>query len=66
MATNVTLDQKLVEKARRLSGEPSGKAAVVRALREFIARREQKRVLELFRQLEWDAGFDYKRERSRD
>jgi hypothetical protein len=39
---------------------------VTSALREFIARREQRRLLELFGQLEWDAGFDYKQERTRD
>jgi len=41
------------------------KAAVTKALQEFIARREQKRLLELMGQLEWDKGFDYKAERSR-
>ena len=40
------------------------KAAVTRALEEFIARRRQKRILELMRKLEWDAAFDFKAERS--
>jgi Arc/MetJ family transcription regulator len=65
MATNLDLDPLLVERAVALSGAPSKKAAVTAALREFIARREQRRLLELFGKLEWDAGFDYKRERSR-
>jgi Arc/MetJ family transcription regulator len=66
MATNLDLDPDLVERALALSGESTKRAAVTSALREFIARREQKRLLELFAQLEWDAGYDYKRERSRD
>ena len=41
------------------------KAAVTRALEEFIARREQKHLLELMGNLEWDNSFDYKAERSR-
>ena len=41
------------------------KAAVTRALQEFIARRGQKRLVELMGKLEWDTSFDYKAERSR-
>ncbi len=65
MATNLALDQDLLERAFLLSGEATKKAAVTRALQEFIARREQKRVAELFGKLDWDASFDYKSERSR-
>jgi hypothetical protein len=65
MATNLALDPVLLERAFALSGEKTKKAAVTRALEEFIARREQRRLVELFGSLEWDAGYDYKRERSR-
>ena len=62
MATNLALDQDLLEVAFLLSGEATNKAAVTRALQEFIARREQKRIAELFGKLDWDASFDYKSE----
>jgi hypothetical protein len=65
MATNLSIDPKLIEEALELSGERSKKAAVTRALEEFIARRRQKRLLELMGKLEWDTGYDYKVERSR-
>lgn len=65
MATNLALDPELLERAFRLSGEKTKKAAVTRALEEFVARREQERLLELFGSLEWDTGYDYKTERSR-
>ncbi len=65
MATNLALDQDLLERAVRVSGELTKKAAVTRALQEFIARREQRRIAELFGTLEWDASFDYKASRSR-
>ena len=47
------------------SGERTKKAAVTLALQEFIARRDQKRLLDLFGTLEWDGDYDYKSERSR-
>ncbi len=65
MATNLSLDPALLERALALSGERTKKAAVTRALQEFIARREQRRLLPLFRSLEWDTKYDYKAERSR-
>jgi Arc/MetJ family transcription regulator len=65
MATNLALDQELLEHAFRVSGEPTKRATVTRALQEFIARREQRRVAELFGKLDWDASFDHKAARSR-
>jgi hypothetical protein len=65
MTTNLSLDPELIERALELSGERTKKAAVTRALEEFIARRQQKRLLDLLGKLEWDKSFDYKAERSR-
>ena len=65
MATNLTLDRDLLDRAFRVSGEATKKAAVTRALQEFIARREQRRVAELFGKLDWDSAYDYKSERAR-
>lgn len=65
MATNLAIDPALLDRAVAVSGESTKKAVVTRALQEFIARREQRRVTELFGQLEWDESFDYKNERSR-
>jgi hypothetical protein len=65
MATNLSLDPKLIDRALQLSGERTKKAAVTRALEEFIARRRQKSLLSLMGKLEWSADVDYKAERSR-
>ena len=65
MATNLSIDPKLLDHALEVSGEKTKKAAVTIALKEFIARREQKRLLELFGNLDWDSGYDYKAERTR-
>ena len=65
MATNLDLDPDLLDRVVAVSGEPTKKAAVTLALKEFVARREQRRVSELFGKLDWDASYDYKSERSR-
>ncbi len=65
MATNLSIDPKLLDRALEVSGEKTKKATVTIALKEFIARREQKRLLELFGNLDWDPDYDYKAERSR-
>jgi len=65
MATNLSLDPALIERAVEVSGERTKKAAVTKALQEFIARRRQKRIVELLGQLEWDESYDYKAERAR-
>jgi hypothetical protein len=66
MATNLAIDPELIDRALAISGERTKKAAVTKALEEFIARREQERITELFGCLEWEADYDYKAERSRD
>ena len=65
MATNLSIDPELLDRALQVSGERTKKAAVTRALQEFIARRQQKGLLDLMGSLEWDEDFDYKAERSR-
>ena len=65
MATNLAIDPDLLDRALQVSGERTKKAAVTVALQEFIARRQQKRGLDLMGKLEWDQSYDHKAERSR-
>ena len=65
MATNLALDDKLINEAQRIGKHKTKKAAVTRALEEFIARREQRRLLELFGKVAWNPAYDYKTQRSR-
>lgn len=65
MATNLDLDPQLIDRAVKVSGEKTKKAAVTKALKEFIAKREQRQILNLMGKLQWDSSFDYKSERSR-
>ena len=66
MATTLSIDPELIDRALEVSGERTKKAAVTKALQEFIARRRQKRLLDLMGKLEWDSSYDYKAERARD
>lgn len=65
MATNLSIDPDLLERALEVGGERTKKATVTKALQEFIGRRRQKRLLDLMGKLDWDATFDYKSERGR-
>ncbi len=65
MATRLAIDPDLLDRALAVSGERTKKAAVTLALQEFIARREQPKLLDLMGTLERDGAFDHKAERSR-
>jgi len=65
MATNLSIDPQLLDRAMEVSGERTREATVTRALEEFIARHRQPRLLDLMGKLEWDPSFDLKAERSR-
>jgi hypothetical protein len=62
---NLSIDPELIERALQVSGERTKRAAVTKALEEFIARRRQKKLLDLLGKLEWDSSYDYKADRSR-
>jgi Arc/MetJ family transcription regulator len=65
MATNIQIDNTLVTKAMKLGGTRTKREAVNRALEEFVQRREQLRVLELFGTVDFDSEYDYKAQRAR-
>lgn len=61
----LAIDPQLLDRALKVSGERTKAAAVTKALKEFIARRQQRSVLDLMGKLEWTDPFDYKSERTR-
>lgn len=63
MATNLALDDALIEEARRAGKHKTKKEAVTAALDEYVRRRKQVRILEAFGSFEFDPGYDYKAER---
>jgi Arc/MetJ family transcription regulator len=65
MATNLALDDHLIEEARRAGGHKTKKEAVTAALGEYVRRRKQLRILGAFGTFEFDPGYDYKAARQR-
>jgi Arc/MetJ family transcription regulator len=65
MPTNLDLDDALVAEAKRLGKHKSKREAVNEALREYVARRKRRRVLDLFGKIDWDSDYDYKAQRRR-
>ena len=65
MATNLALDDALVEEAKRLGKHESKRVAVNSDLAEYVARRKRRRILGLFGKVQWRSNYDYKAERKR-
>ena len=65
MATNLAIDDRLIEEARQLGGHRTKKEAVSAALDEYIRRRKQQAILGLFGSIEYHPKYDYRRERRR-
>lgn len=63
MPTNLAIDDRLLEEAQRIGGHRTKKATVTEALEEYIQRRKQRRIVELFGTVPFDAGYDYKTQR---
>jgi Arc/MetJ family transcription regulator len=65
MATNLAIDDKLLEEALRAGGHRTKKATVTEALREYVRRRRQAAILGLFGAVDLDPSYDYKAQRRR-
>ena len=63
MATNLALNDALIEEARRAGKHKTKKEAVTTALEEYVRRRKQVRILEAFGSFDFDPAYDYKAER---
>ena len=65
MATNLALDDALIEEAKRLGKHRTKRDAVNEALVEYVASRKRRRVMDLFGTMQWNPKYDYKAERRR-
>ncbi len=65
MATNIEIDNDLIQEALKLGGHRTKKAVVQEALQEYVQRRKQLKVIELFGKIEYDDDYDYKKQRGR-
>ena len=65
MATNLAIDDRLIEEARKTGGHKTKKEAVTKALEEYIQYHKQQKILEDFGTVDFDPAYDYKSERRR-
>jgi Arc/MetJ family transcription regulator len=65
MATNLAIDDRLLNEALKAGGHKTKKDTVNEALREYIQRRKQLEILNLFGKIDFDPAYDYKRQRKR-
>jgi len=63
MATNLAIDDKLLEEAKMIGGHKTKKAVVTEALKEYIQVRKQLEIIKLFGTIEYDSDYDYKSRR---
>lgn len=65
MTTNLVLDEKLISQAQKIGHHKTKKDAVTTALKEYIARKKQLEIVELFGKINFDNNYDYKKARTR-
>ena len=65
MATKLALDEKLISQAQKIGHHKTKKDAVMAALKEYIARKKQLEIVELFGKINFDKNYDYKKARTR-
>jgi Arc/MetJ family transcription regulator len=65
MATNLAIDDTLLEEARIVGKHATKKAAVNEALAEYVQRRKQADIINLFHKVDYDPGYDYKTQRTK-
>ena len=65
MASNLDIDEKLLEEALKIGGNRTKKATVEEALQEYVQRRKQQKILKLFGKIEYDPPYKYKEQRRR-
>lgn len=63
MATNLAIDNKLIEEAVKLSDFKTKKAAVTEALEEYVNRKKQLKILEVFNTIVYEKNYNYKKQR---
>lgn len=63
MPTNLAIDDRLIQEAQKLGRHRTKKEAVTAALDEYVRRRRQQDILALFGTMDYEKGFDYKKER---
>ena len=65
MATNLQIDDKLIQTAVKLGKHKTKKDAVTKALVEYIDHLKQEKIISMFGMVDYDPKYDYKQQRRR-
>ena len=65
MPTNLAIDDKLINEAKRLGNHKTKKSAVTEALVEYIQRRKQQEIIKLFNYIDYEVDYNYKVQRKK-
>jgi hypothetical protein len=65
MPTNLAIDDQLIEDAREIGNHKTKKAVVTEALKEYIEKREQIKIIGLFGSIDYDPDYNYKEQRDK-
>jgi hypothetical protein len=65
MSTNLAIDDNLILEAQKVGGHKTKKEAVTMALKEYVQRKKQQKILDIFGKIDYETGYDYKAARNR-
>ena len=63
MPSNLAIDDRLLAQAQKAGKHRTKRETVNAALQEYIQRRKQLEIISLFGTIDYESGYDYKRER---
>ena len=63
MAINLQIDEALIEKALALGNQQTERDVVEQALREYVQRRKQQMIVDLFGTIDYEENYNYKQQR---
>jgi len=64
MATNLAIDDRLIEEAKAIGKHRTKKGVVTEALQEYIQRRKQVEIFNIFNKIDYDQEYDCKKQRA--
>jgi Arc/MetJ family transcription regulator len=60
MPTNLAIEDKLLNEALKISGHRTKRETVNEALREYVQRRKQREIIQLFGKVDFVSDYNYK------
>ncbi len=64
MATNLAIDDWLIDEAKAIGKHRTQKGVVTEALQEYIQRRKQTEIINIFNKIDYDQDYNYKKQRA--